>query len=85
MSRNIKRRLPFLAAGAAWMVFMEIVEVYWVVLPNYGPLAPSIVDLGCLLCVFGFYLAAVLRGMLDYSLVPIGDPRLSRALEFENA
>jgi hypothetical protein len=31
------------------------------------------------------YLASVLRGMEDYSLVAVGDPRLVRALEFENA
>jgi hypothetical protein len=85
MSRNIKRRLPLLALGAASMVVMHVVEVYWVVMPNFGPLEPSIVDLGCLLGVFGTYLAAVLYGMQDYALVPVGDPRLARALDFENA
>jgi hypothetical protein len=85
MSRNIKRRLPLLAVGAACMVLMHIVDVYWVVMPNFGPLAPSVVDLGCLLGILGIYLAVVLRGMEDYSLVPVGDPRLIRALEFENA
>jgi len=85
MSRNIKRRLPLLAIGAACMVVMHILEVYWIVMPNLGPLDPSIVDVGCFLGVFGVYLAAVLRGMEDYSLVAIGDPRLHRALEFENA
>ncbi|MGH7270214.1 MAG: hypothetical protein ACREJ3_07255, partial [Polyangiaceae bacterium] len=29
MSRNIKRNLPFLAAGAVCMVVMHVVEVYW--------------------------------------------------------
>jgi hypothetical protein len=85
MSRNMKRRLPVLATGAACMVVMHVVEVYWVVMPNFGPLAPNFVDLGCLFGVFGIYLAAVLRGMVDYSLVPVGDPRLERALDFENA
>jgi hypothetical protein len=85
MSRNIKRRLPFLATGAACMVVMHILEVYWIVMPNFGPLDPSIVDVGCFVGVFGVYVAAVLRGMEDYSLVAIGDPRLHRALEFENA
>ena len=85
MSRNMKRRLPTLAAGASCMVVMHVVEVYWVILPNYGPLAPNLVDLGCLLGVFGIYLAAVLRGMVDYSLVAVGDPRIGRALDFENA
>jgi hypothetical protein len=85
LSRNVKRRLPLLAAGAACMVVMHVVEVYWVIMPNLGPLAPNLVDLGCLVGIFGIYLAAVLRGMVDYSLVPVGDPRLPRALEFENA
>jgi hypothetical protein len=85
MSRNIKRRVPLLAAGAACMVVMHVVEVYWVVMPNYGPLQLSIVDLGCLFGIFGVYLSAVLYGMRDVALVPVGDPRLQRALEFENA
>jgi hypothetical protein len=85
MSRNIKRRVPLLAAGAAFMIIMHVVEVYWVVMPNFGPFQPSIVDLGCLVGVFGIYLSAVLYGMRDVALVPVGDPRLQRALEFENA
>jgi hypothetical protein len=85
MSRNIKRRLPSLATGAVCMVVMHVVEVYWIVMPNYGAFEPKLVDLGCLLGLVGFYLAAVLRGMEDYSLVAVGDPRLVRALEFENA
>jgi hypothetical protein len=85
LSRNIKRRLPFLATGAVCMVIMHVVEVYWIVMPNYGPLQLKLVDLSCLVGVVGFYLAAVLRGMEDYSLVAVGDPRLVRALEFENA
>jgi hypothetical protein len=85
MSRNIKRRLPLLALGAACMVVMHVLEVYWIVMPNFGPLDVSLVDVGCFLGVVGVYLAAVLRGMEDYALIPVGDPRLSRALEFENA
>ncbi len=85
MSRNVKRRLPMLATGAACMVLMHIVDVYWLVLPNYGPFDPGLVDLACLVGVLGIYLAAVLRGMEDHSLVATGDPRLVRALEFENA
>lgn len=85
MSRNVKRRLPLLAIGAACMVVMHVVEVYWVIMPNLGPLAPNLVDLACLVGVFGIYLASVLRGMMDHSLVAIGDPRLERALHFENA
>jgi hypothetical protein len=85
MSRNIKRRLPLLAAGATCMVVMHIVEAYWLVMPVFGRLQPNVVDLGCLLGVVGIYLSAVLYGMRDVALVPIGDPRLERSLNFENA
>jgi hypothetical protein len=85
MSRNIKRRLPLLAIGALCMVVMHVVEVYWVVMPAYGPLSVSLVDVGCLVGLLGVYMAAVLRGMEDHSLVAVGDPRLERSLEFENA
>lgn len=85
ISRNIKRRLPFLAVGAACMVAMHVVEVYWVVMPNLGGLAPKLVDAACLVGVVGVYLSSVLRGMKNVSLVAVGDPRLPRALEFENA
>jgi len=85
MSRNIKRRLPLLAAGAICIVLMHLVEVYWIIMPNLGPLAPSLLDVGCLFGVLGIYLATVLYGMQDYALIPVGDPRLVRALEFENA
>ncbi len=85
LSRNVKRKLPALATGAVCMLVMHVVEVYWVVMPNYGALEPKLVDLGCLMATVGIYLALVLRGMEDYSLVAVGDPRLGRALEFENA
>jgi hypothetical protein len=85
MSRNVKRCLPLLATGAVCMMVMHVVEVYWVVMPNLGPLAPSWIDLACLVGLVGIYVALVLREMESYSLVAVGDPRLVRALEFENA
>jgi len=85
MSRNVKRRLPLLATGAVCLVVMHVLEAYWIIFPNFGPFAPDLLDLGCLIGIVGVYLAFVLRGMTDYALVPVGDPRLARALEFENA
>jgi hypothetical protein len=85
MSRNIKRRLPLLATGAVCMLLMHVVEAYWIVMPNFGPLAPHLLDFGCLFAVVGIYLSAVFYGIEEYALVPVGDPRLTRALEFENA
>ncbi len=85
MSRNIKRAPVPLAMAAVCMVVMHILDMYWIILPNYGALSVSPVDIGCLIGVFGVYAAFVLRGMEGFPLVPVGDPRLSRALEYENA
>jgi hypothetical protein len=85
MSRSIKRKLGLLAIGAGFMVVMHVLDLYWIIMPNAGPFAPNLLDFGCLFCVVGLYLAAVLYGITEYPLVPVGDPRLSRALDFENA
>ncbi len=87
ISRNTKRRLGVLAFGSAWLFIMHIVDVYWLVMPNFGQdgFNVSWIDLVCLLGVGGAYLAVVLYRMSTTPLIPIGDPRLQRALQFENA
>ncbi len=87
LSRNVKRHTVLLAIGAAIIVVMHVVEMYWVVMPNYasGAFAPNWLDLACLLTVGGLYLAVVLRNMTAHSLIPVGDPRLERAEHFQNA
>jgi hypothetical protein len=87
LSRNVKRRLGALAFGAAWLIAMHIVEMYWQVMPNFGggEITVSWIDLACLVGVAGAYLAVVFHRMTKHPLIPIGDPRLSRSLTFENA
>ncbi len=87
LSRNVKRRLAALAFGAAWLIVMHVVEMYWQVMPYFGggDITVSWIDLVCLVGVAGTYLAIVFHRMSKYPLIPIGDPRLSRALTFENA
>ena len=86
MSRNIKRRLPLL--GDRRRLHGRHARRRGVLDRDAELRAARLrasLDLGCLLGVVGIYLAAVLRGMEEYSLVAVGDPRLARALEFENA
>jgi hypothetical protein len=85
MSRNVKRRMGSLALGAAILFVMHVVEIYWIVMPNYGRFAPHWLDVACFLGVGGVYFAVVLRAMEGHALIPVGDPRLVRALKFENA
>ena len=87
MSRNIKRRVSLLGFCAIWMLFVHVVEMYWYVMP-YAPdghFSPHWMDVACLLFVGGAYLSVVFYRMTRHPLVPVGDPRFSRCLHFENA
>jgi len=82
LSRNVKRRLALVGFGCIWMLVVHLVDVYWWVMPNYrrGELVMHWMDLAALLAVGGIYFAVVLYNMNRHPLIPVGDPRLPRAL-----
>lgn len=86
ISRVVKRRLPWLRFAALWMLAMHFVDIYWFVMP-YASTGLSLhwLDAACFLWVGGGFFALVFRRMLGTNLVPVGDPRLPRALHFHNA
>ena len=89
ISRNFKRNLGRLQVGAAILLVMHVVDIYWFVMPNYAlgsnDFAFSWIDIACLLAVGGVYGAVVFFRMGKQALVPVGDPRLERSLHFQNA
>lgn len=87
LSRNVKRRSWAVKIGAIWLIAMHVVEMYWQVMPYYagGESTVHWMDFACLLGIAGAYLAVVFYRMTKYPLIPVGDPRLQRALSFENA
>lgn len=92
ISRNAKRRLGILAFACIWLAVMHVVQMFWLVMPyaeQTGLVLTSMrvhwMDVASLLAVGGIYLSVVLWQMTRYPLVPVGDPRLARALKFENA
>ena len=89
ISRTFKRNLGRLKIGAAILLVMHVVDMYWFVMPNYllgkDGFTFSWIDLACLCAVAGTYGALVFHRMTKFSLVPVGDPRLERSLHFQNA
>lgn len=85
ISRNVKRRLPILAFGAAWLLVTHVLEVFWLVMPYVSPgdLSVHWLDLAALFAVGGIYLTVVFLLMGRYPLIPVGDPRLDRAIHLE--
>jgi len=87
MSRHPKRRVPTLIAGAAWILVMHWLDLYWLVMPNASPRALDFrpVDLACFLGIGGIFFAALVWRLTKHDLIPVRDPRLSESVTFENA
>lgn len=89
ISRNFKRALDRLKVGASVLLFMHLVDMYWLVMPNLGLGSEHFsfhwLDITCVLAVAGTYSAVVFFLMTRNFLVPVGDPRLQRSLHFQNA
>jgi hypothetical protein len=86
MPRTIKRKPALLAVGAAWMLAMHLVDIYWLVMPMLHPegVAVSLLDVAAFLAVGGLFVGVVSTMMRGSPLVPVGDPRLPESLSFEN-
>ncbi|MFO0678709.1 MAG: hypothetical protein U0169_19410 [Polyangiaceae bacterium] len=85
LSRNVKRKVAVLALGAAFILCMHVTELYWLVMPNYGDggFAPHWMDAACFLGIGGIYLAWVFKWLTSHPLIPVGDPRLPRAVHHQ--
>lgn len=95
LSRNVKRRRIGLAAGAIWTLLMGLVDLYWLVLPNYGAhggegghaaphLAVSWLDFAALFGMVGAFLAVFSFLLTRRKVMPVNDPRLMESLAHEN-
>jgi hypothetical protein len=87
MGRDVKRKGATLAIGAAWLLAMHFLDLYWQVMPTLHPegFRPSLLDLAALVAVGGCFVAAASWLMRRQALVPLRDPRLAESLAFENA
>jgi len=86
MPRTVKRKPGLLAIGASWVLLMHAVDLYWLVMPSLHPegVAFGALDVAAFVAVGGIFFAVLSWLMLGSPLVPVGDPRLSESLSFEN-
>lgn len=86
MSRFAKRRRPWLVAAACWMLAMQWMDVYWLVMPPSSPgrVPLGILDVATFVGVGGLFLAGIAWRLGGAPAVPTGDPRLAESLRFEN-
>jgi hypothetical protein len=88
LSRHIKRNRRTLAFWAIWLLVIEFVDLYWLVMPNleaYRDRVPlSLVDLLLWVGLSGIFVGVAARRAKGLNLVPTKDPRLADSLAFEN-
>ena len=86
VSRAAKRNLILLGATAAWVIFMQYADLYWIVMPVFSKkgLTPSWIDLAALAAVAGTFALAFWWRLNRHPIAPVGDIRFEKALEFTN-
>ncbi|MCB1190840.1 MAG: hypothetical protein KDK90_10420 [Leptospiraceae bacterium] len=83
LNRPSKRDLGFLSKVAMWVVFTEVVELYWIVFPsNFDTfnVVGFLVTLGVVIGGLGMFIFTVLKSLESGKLIPVGDPRLEDCL-----
>ena len=83
LSRDIKCNVRRLASIAAVILFMHLVDVFWIVMPAFYRQGPSLhwLDVVAVIGVGGVWLTIVVWQLKDRPLLPLHDPSLRGAAE----
>jgi len=83
LSRDIKRNFRLLRRIAIFILIMRMVDLFWVVAPDYhkGEFHLSWMDFVAPVGLFGIWLAYFLVQLEKRPLMPLNDPHLVEALE----
>jgi hypothetical protein len=73
------KRLKFISV---WILFAHFIDIYWLVMPNFEGYYFSWIDLLVPLLVVGVILSIFNYRAKKSNLVPIGDPKLQKGLDF---
>lgn len=88
MSRWMKRNPKALFFWAVYLLVMNWIDIFWLVMPNANLGGVSfgmiLVDVCCTIGVGGIYVAGLLKFAGQTSVMPVRDPRLEESLEFHN-
>ena len=82
LSRDIKRNFQRLRVIATWILFARIVDYYWHVAPEFHEegLILGVLDVATPIAIGGVFLALFAANLRKYSLLPVNDPGLAKAL-----
>jgi hypothetical protein len=77
LSRDVKRKMSFLAGVALTLIVMEWVIFYWIVMPSFYPQGPHLTwtDLVAPIGIGGVWIAMFVSRLKANPLLPLRDPR----------
>lgn len=93
MSRTLKRVRLILTINCLWVIFVHLMDLYWLILPTYhDPLVEegpphfhvAMVDMLSTLGMFSLFFGIFLFALSRNKITPVGDPRFNESLAFEN-
>jgi hypothetical protein len=81
LSRDVKRTASVISKIAVWMIFMRLVDLYWMTRPEFTPRAvPTWLDIVVPVALIGLWLGFFAMNLKQRPLLPVGDPNLSEVL-----
>ena len=82
LSRDLKRNTKLLPKVALWLIFMRLVDLFWMTRPEFTTNAwPNLWDLAAVLAVGGLWFFVFAGQLKQLPLLPLGDPKLAEAVE----
>jgi hypothetical protein len=87
LCRPAKRSLKLLGLAAVWILVVEYVDLYWVVMPAYYKTGPQFhwLDVATLAATVSICGLVFWGRFKRHKMVPVGDLRFEQGLHFENA
>jgi hypothetical protein len=81
LSRDAKRTASVVSKIAVWMIFMRLVDLYWMTRPEFTSRAvPTWLDIVVPVALIGLWLGFFAMNLKQRPLLPVGDPNLSEVL-----
>ena len=82
LSRDLKRNTKLLPKVALWLIFMRLVDLFWMTRPEFTTNAwPNLWDLAAVLALGGLWFFVFAGQLKQLPLLPLGDPKLAEAIE----
>jgi hypothetical protein len=81
LSQDVKRNARLVSKIAMWMIFMRLVDLFWMTKPEFTTRAlPTWRDIVVPVALIGLWVGFFAKNLKRLPLLPLGDPKLAEAI-----